>query len=530
MKFELISRNLEHIQLIMPNAQNFDFVWADSPFADGEGDVVLISSDTVRFSAFKNILSLASPVFADMFMIGQTSESTDSRGTRHDLSAISVTEHSRTLDAFLRWVYPVEKLPLAGLTDVADLLEVGRKYEAVVVMERATTALHTYLSTAPLHVFAIACRLDIEAEARIAAQRAVVMQDLPMFCYLPEMGHISAGAYFRLLWHTKKKLQSVSDDFWDTFAFTYRNLADGVPMNPLRPKEPHLPDDMLPTNVILSNWAISVPVHSHRADIIVRSSDAVEFPSHILVLSLMSPVLAEQVKNVIPSASGVNSKPVLDVPEPSHILYHLLRSCYGFPLTSTQNDYYPQTYVRRIHAVQKYKMTTVIQRTRREIQPLLNSDPLTWYFLAVAVGWDDEARDTARASATHLDLDIANTYVPEMEHVSAKSYYNLLKYEAAVRSAINTIVGKYSERTLGSDWYPDCNFYDDSSRTRTMTNKVYRNTDRISSPIIKREIDYVQVNKKLWSLPHVPNLVEESRKMEAEIEAAVSEVCLHLPL
>ncbi|KAI0285939.1 hypothetical protein BGY98DRAFT_249262 [Russula aff. rugulosa BPL654] len=47
------------------------FELAEAPFNDAQADLILRSSDEVpiHFRVFKNILSLASPVFADMFSI-----------------------------------------------------------------------------------------------------------------------------------------------------------------------------------------------------------------------------------------------------------------------------------------------------------------------------------------------------------------------------------------------------------------------------------------------------------------------------
>ncbi|KAH9992394.1 hypothetical protein BJV77DRAFT_1109915 [Russula vinacea] len=42
-------------------------IFAQAPFDDAQADVILQSSDQVHFQVFKNILSLASPIFADTF-------------------------------------------------------------------------------------------------------------------------------------------------------------------------------------------------------------------------------------------------------------------------------------------------------------------------------------------------------------------------------------------------------------------------------------------------------------------------------
>lgn len=67
-------------------------------------DIVLRSGgpDVVEFRAHRNILSIASPIFDTMFSLPQP-------GAEKTLPACDLSEDSNTLQALLKFVYPVEE-------------------------------------------------------------------------------------------------------------------------------------------------------------------------------------------------------------------------------------------------------------------------------------------------------------------------------------------------------------------------------------------------------------------------------------
>ena len=91
---------------------------AEAPFDNALTDLVLQSSDKVNFHVFKNILSLASPIFTDMFDI----PSPPSEKPHDEVHVVPLSEHSTALEVALRHIYPVrttaskaEKLHYASL-------------------------------------------------------------------------------------------------------------------------------------------------------------------------------------------------------------------------------------------------------------------------------------------------------------------------------------------------------------------------------------------------------------------------------
>ena len=97
---------------------------ADAPFDNAGADVVLLSSDKVHFHVFKNILSIASPVFADMFTLPSPPSE-----KLHEVQVVSLTEHSTALDVALHHIYPVRTPKGDKLHHASILSEFARKYE-----------------------------------------------------------------------------------------------------------------------------------------------------------------------------------------------------------------------------------------------------------------------------------------------------------------------------------------------------------------------------------------------------------------
>ncbi|KAI0255777.1 hypothetical protein BJV78DRAFT_1279018 [Lactifluus subvellereus] len=108
-------------------SQSFQNTTADAPFDDARADVILRSSDGVDFRVFKIVLSLASPIFADMFSI--PSPSPPSGTSRDGLPVVTLSEDSKVLDLALRRCYPIQSPELVELKDVHALLEFERKYQ-----------------------------------------------------------------------------------------------------------------------------------------------------------------------------------------------------------------------------------------------------------------------------------------------------------------------------------------------------------------------------------------------------------------
>ena len=138
---------------------------AKAPFDDARADLILQSSDGVHFHIFKNILSLSSPIFSDMFNIPSSLSPKD-----HAVPVVPLSEHSTALDIALRHIYPVQ-FPTGDILHYASILaEFGRKYQVEMLDRFVIFYLKDYIERDPLGVYAIAVTYGYSNIGKSAAQ------------------------------------------------------------------------------------------------------------------------------------------------------------------------------------------------------------------------------------------------------------------------------------------------------------------------------------------------------------------------
>lgn len=135
---------------------------AGAPFDDAQADLILRSSDEVpvHFRVFKNILSLASPIFADMFSIPSPPPPNPSEKLHDDSEGhvVPLSENSTTLDFALRHIYPVQRTPKEDPLQGASIIaEFSRKYQVEAALDQfAIGYLRDGIEEDPVGVYAIA--------------------------------------------------------------------------------------------------------------------------------------------------------------------------------------------------------------------------------------------------------------------------------------------------------------------------------------------------------------------------------------
>ncbi|PBK75255.1 hypothetical protein ARMSODRAFT_951356 [Armillaria solidipes] len=137
--------------------------------SDTTADVVLVSCDNIRFHAHKVILSLASPVFKDMFLIAQPPAD-------GSIPAIPMDEDGQTIGKILRFCYPTKDPSFKDISEMYHVLvTMARKYSMKDVALRTRSELHRFCEsgTKPLQVFAIAYAMGWKQEAAVAAEKAI---------------------------------------------------------------------------------------------------------------------------------------------------------------------------------------------------------------------------------------------------------------------------------------------------------------------------------------------------------------------
>ncbi|KDQ61461.1 hypothetical protein JAAARDRAFT_171671 [Jaapia argillacea MUCL 33604] len=159
-------------------------------------DVIIRSSDNVHFRVHKIILSLASPVFADMFDLGK-----DCDQQVDGLPIIPMLEDFETakvIEALFRLSYPIADPPLDTVADWYPVLRGAKKY----MMEEAVKSLQSKLTglsiKEPVRAFAVAASLQLEKETKDAAKHSLRLP-FPSGRDEVELELISGRTYQRLL-------------------------------------------------------------------------------------------------------------------------------------------------------------------------------------------------------------------------------------------------------------------------------------------------------------------------------------------
>jgi len=135
--------------------------WQNPP----DADVILRASGGKELYAHKLVLSLASPVFRDMFSVPQPPDESS------QTPIVDVGDPPGVLEMFLQIVYPVPNPPINDAETLASLLHLADKYDAKVVLDAYKNLPSVCINPSPIHAYAIFCACGREKEAEAAARR-----------------------------------------------------------------------------------------------------------------------------------------------------------------------------------------------------------------------------------------------------------------------------------------------------------------------------------------------------------------------
>lgn len=184
----------------------------------------------------------------------------------------------------------------------------------------------------------------------------------------------------------------------------------------------------------------NAPFNDPQADVILRTSDHVDFYVHKIVLSFASPMFKDMFTLSQTTRTQPNrNPPIIPVAENSETWDCLLRLCYPIsnPLLPTM-----EIINGILSAATKYDMGHPIEVLSMELRRFVKTHPLRVFAIACRWKLEDVAKEAARATRedtrplrtpSGLSVPFGETtegscYVPEMKDISAGSYYRLLSY------------------------------------------------------------------------------------------------------
>ncbi|KAI0675756.1 hypothetical protein C8Q78DRAFT_347035 [Trametes maxima] len=393
---------------------------AAEPFDRDDADFVLRSSDHIDFHVHRVILIMASSVFETMLALPQPAED-----AKIEKPLVDVTEDSETLDVLLRVCYPTSAPELQDVLLLRKVLEAATKYDipAVLTMVKKAMVQPELLDSDPLRIFVIACRFGMEPEAQAAANK-IALRNFVMgtvqFC--PELDDIPAGAYYRLLQLQLSKSNRLKP------ALLKHPAADVSASEPFcEPANRQVAPPRAPLG------SVGHPFDMSDADLILRSSDGIDFRVSRAVITLASPAFLGRTLASCDEDAENKGVPVHVMAEDSVVVDALLRSCYP---TGYQAITDLDLLLDVLTAARKYE----IQRTKQLIQSIfptmVEKDPLRMYFAAARCGWAREARLCAVALLRmHGVTSVYTRYIPEMEQTPNGIYLRLLTFADACSKA-----------------------------------------------------------------------------------------------
>ncbi|EED85528.1 predicted protein [Postia placenta Mad-698-R] len=170
----------------------------------------------------------------------------------------------------------------------------------------------------------------------------------------------------------------------------------------------------------------SSPFDRTDADVILQSSDEVQFRVHRVILALASPVFADMFGLPPPRAPDGTTMEAIQtvyITESSHVLRILLDMCY--PVTNVQFSSLDDVHAV-LKAAVKYDMSKVIALAYRALSTFISKSAMRVYAIACQLG----AEDVAREAAPHAAIQelLPGNYKAEFEGMPAGCLHRLWEH------------------------------------------------------------------------------------------------------
>jgi len=265
----------------------------------------------------------------------------------------------------------------------------------------------------------------------------------------------------------------------------------------------------------------SIPFDDPTADLILRTSDGVDFRVFRVILRLASPVFASmlevgQAPPVAADRSQTGSDdlrdgcPVVPVQEDSTTLDSLLRIVYPMkdPAFGDLLSLHPV-----VAAALKYEMEEAVMLGSATLLSFVPKEPLSVWAIAVRNGFETEAR-AAADEMMRQKLPVLDTFPTEMQDITAGAYYRLLQYRRLEGKVEDTFEFRFPPIPSPSPALASLPVADSSpqSRVQTFTDVICRSSDMREFPAHKAFLAFASpvMAAMLTSLPAASRMNDET--------------------
>ncbi|KAF8632908.1 hypothetical protein AX15_001633 [Amanita polypyramis BW_CC] len=403
---------------------------ADMPFgATAVADTVIRSSDDIYLYVLGALLRYVSPVFRDLFSLNRGPSDSENE-TRNGYPVIPLPEDSDSIINLLRIIYPcIDKPKLDGSLVFMKVGEMAEKYGMDAVVKKLKKWLNRdyWMGKQPHRAFAIAAFLGWDEEMIAATKKLESWGHIP---YCQEFQVISGADYYRLLEYRFGRGRELPGNEKDS---SDSQSADC--------------NSRLVAGKVICDAA--EPFHSSvKADVILRSSDSVDFHASRTLLQLVSPNFEELFANPKEKESK-NGLDVISVTEDSGALRYFLLMVYHHIDEPPMDNL--ESFANLCMIARKYGLSSIEARLKKQLatSPLLTDQPFRVYAITTVLRWSDVAAVAAK-NTLNTPLQDAVTRVPELNRITGTELYRLVEYRTRCANAAYEVIKKSSSHQIFS--------------------------------------------------------------------------------
>lgn len=284
---------------------------ADAPYDSTVfADAILCTSDNVHFYVVANLLCYVSQFFIDLFDLNRGAV-VEQNERKDGFLVIPLLDDSATLRLLLDFIYPRIKDPqLDNVTLFWNASKAAKKYCMDIVEGKLKDRIvaSELIKREPLRIYSVAIDLEWDEVANVAARNTLGTQ-LKDLTYVIELRSISGVGFYRFLEYRLRCNASAKPQGEQLSMVTHQELNSSSASEPA--SELDGPGRFRPSSM---------------ADLVLRSSDSIDFFVVAAVVRLVSPVFDEMFP--LKEHERKNGRPVILVQEGSRVLLPLLRIVY----------------------------------------------------------------------------------------------------------------------------------------------------------------------------------------------------------